>query len=202
MIPNAYITKWRENAPWGAEDQVEQDLILSRILIEIFSDPMLRKELAFRGGTALHKLFIKPPVRYSEDIDLVRTSVGPIGEIIHTIRNKLDDWLGMPSTRRGQDRFTLYYSFQSESKSSNKIRVKIEINTREHNNLFDLCYKKLVVDNPWFFGETNITTYNIEELIGTKLRAFYQRKKARDLFDLNLALKYFVDLNHIMQNLT
>jgi predicted nucleotidyltransferase component of viral defense system len=81
MIPVAQITQWRTTAPWADDMQVEQDLILSRIIVEIFSDPFLKKELAFRGGTALHKLFFSPAARYSEDIDLVRTSKGPISEI-------------------------------------------------------------------------------------------------------------------------
>lgn len=33
-----------------------------------------------------------------------------------------------------------------------------------------------------------ITTYQLNELLGTKLRALYQRKKGRDLFDLQVAL--------------
>lgn len=194
MIPTAYILKWREKAPWSLEDQVEQDLVLSRILIELFSDPMLKKELAFRGGTALHKLYINPPARYSEDIDLVRTSSGPIGDTIHAIRNKLDGWLGAPITKRNQGRFTLYYQFISET-TATKMKVKIEINTREHYALFDLYRKFFNMDNAWFAGKTDITTYSLEELMGTKLRAFYQRKKARDMFDLFWVLENFHELN-------
>ena len=33
-----------------------------------------------------------------------------------------------------------------------------------------------------------MTTFKIDELMGTKLRALYQRTKGRDLFDLWLAL--------------
>ena len=33
MIPRAYITAWRATAPWGDEAQVEQDLVLSRVLV-------------------------------------------------------------------------------------------------------------------------------------------------------------------------
>ena len=33
-----------------------------------------------------------------------------------------------------------------------------------------------------------LTTYHLEELVGTKVRALYQRKKGRDLFDLYMAL--------------
>jgi predicted nucleotidyltransferase component of viral defense system len=45
------------------------------------------------------------------------------------------------------------------------------------------------VNNQWFNGTCNITTYQLDELIGTKLRALYQRKKGRDLFDLQKALE-------------
>src|SRR5579863_2098252 len=95
--------------------QVEQDLILSRILIEIFSDPFLKKELAFRGGTALHKLFFSPPARYSEDIDLVRTSKGPIAPIVNALRIRLEPWLGQPKTKQTARSFKMYFYFNPEN---------------------------------------------------------------------------------------
>lgn len=48
MIPLAQITQWRQIAPWSDDFQVEQDLILSRTIVEIFSDPFLSQQLAFR----------------------------------------------------------------------------------------------------------------------------------------------------------
>ena len=68
MIPHDYITEWRTVAPWIQDFQVEQDLAISRALVEIYSHALLRDALAFRGGTALYKLHLKPPARYSEDI--------------------------------------------------------------------------------------------------------------------------------------
>lgn len=65
MIPQAWITEWRSQAPWVDDAQVEQDLIISRALVEIFSDPSLRESLAFRGGTALYKLYLTPAAGYS-----------------------------------------------------------------------------------------------------------------------------------------
>jgi predicted nucleotidyltransferase component of viral defense system len=44
------------------------------------------------------------------------------------------------------------------------------------------------VENQWFSGGCEITTYYLEELLGTKLSALYQRSKGRDLFDLWKAL--------------
>lgn len=85
MIAKPYISKWQEYAPWKEFAQVEQDLIISRTLVEIFSDDFLYEHLAFRGGTALHKLYLKPAARYSEDIDLVQIKAGPIKPIIQRL---------------------------------------------------------------------------------------------------------------------
>ena len=71
MIPKDFLTAWRHHAPWVLDAQIEQDLIISRALVEIFSQAELKETLAFRGGTALYKLYLIPPARYSEDLDLV-----------------------------------------------------------------------------------------------------------------------------------
>jgi hypothetical protein len=76
LIPQAYIQAWRANAPWPNPAQVEQDLVICRALCDLFSAPALAGELAFRGGTAIHKLLFERPLRYSEDIDLVQTKPG------------------------------------------------------------------------------------------------------------------------------
>ena len=93
MIPRDYITEWREEAPWIEDAQVEQDLVISRALVDIFSHDVLRDALAFRGGTALYKLFLKPPARYSEDIDLVQINAEPAGDVMTALRDVLTPWL-------------------------------------------------------------------------------------------------------------
>ena len=94
MIPAQNIVAWGNVVPWTDARQVEQDLIISRALVEIFSDPMLREALRCRGGTAFNKLHFPAPLRYSEDIDLVRTSHGPIGPVLDQLRVVLEPWLG------------------------------------------------------------------------------------------------------------
>lgn len=69
---------------------VEQDLIISRALVAIFSDDFLASQLAFRGGTALHKLYLSPQPRYSEDIDLVQITAGPIKPIMYRLGEVLE----------------------------------------------------------------------------------------------------------------
>ncbi len=75
------------------------------------------------------------------------------------------------------------------------MRLKIEINCREHFNVYGIIHVPFEVKNDWFSGKCEISTYSLEELLGTKLRALYQRKKGRDLFDLDLALKKYGNLN-------
>ena len=195
MIPRAHIIAWRNQAPWPRDEQVEQDLILSRALVEIFAHPLLSKKLAFRGGTALQKLYMRPAARYSEDIDLVQLEAGPIGPVMQAIHEQLNPWLDQPKTKQNQGRVTFIYRFETEIPPIIQARLKIEINTREHFHVFDLQQMPFEVDNPWFSGGASIYTYQLEELLGTKMRALYQRKKGRDFFDLALFLSKFPQLN-------
>ena len=94
MIPQMNIIAWSNVVPWAEQRLVEQDLIISRGIVAIFSDPFLREQLRFRGGTALNKLHFAQPLRYSEDIDLVRTTAGPIGPVLDAVREVMEPWLG------------------------------------------------------------------------------------------------------------
>jgi predicted nucleotidyltransferase component of viral defense system len=188
MIPRAYITEWAEQVPWQTNEQIEQDLVISRALVAIFSDEYLAERLAFRGGTALHKLYLSPQPRYSEDIDLVQITADPFGSIADRLRLTLS-FLGEPIRKPKENNFTLVYRFESEFPPVVILRLKVETNCREHFSV--LGYKKypFQVMSSWFTGTCEITTYHLEELLGTKMRALYQRSKGRDLYDLYKALK-------------
>jgi predicted nucleotidyltransferase component of viral defense system len=181
MISGAYINEWRQKVPWPQNDQVEQDLIICRALVEIFSHPDLTDNLAFRGGTALFKLHL-PPVRYSEDIDLVQVHPGPIGPLMDALQEKLNPWLGSPKRKRSEGRVTLTYRVVSED--GMPLKLKVEINSREHFTVLGFEKRVFAINSRWFSGSASILTYRLDELLGTKVRALYQRKKGRDLFDL------------------
>jgi len=187
MINRAAILQWRTQAPWNTGEQVEQDLIISRALIAIFSDEFLASRLAFRGGTALHKLYLSPQSRYSEDIDLVQIDAGPIKPILLRLGEVLDF---LPGKVIKQKRYnnTMLFRMESEIPPVVPIRLKIEINCFEHFNELGLVKVPFSMENSWFSGSCELTTYALDELLGTKLRALYQRKKGRDLFDLYKAL--------------
>ena len=184
MIPPAYITEWSQQCPWVSPAQVEQDLVLSRALVEIYSDPALCERLLFRGGTALHKIVLRPAARYSEDLDFVQIREEPIGETLDQLRARLDPWLGEPRSDISARGATLVYRFVSELPPVIRLRLKIEINTREHLRLLPLQQREFSVQSRWFAGAATLPIYATTELLGTKLRALYQRRKGRDLFDI------------------
>lgn len=195
MIPRAYITEWQKNAPWRSNAQVEQDLIIERALVELFSDELINQSLAFRGGTALHKIFLPPQVRYSEDIDLVQIEEGEIGAILTHIR-KILGFLDMkPRYNRSIHNNTLVFRFNSEIEPIQPLKLKVEINCREHFSVLGWTSVNHGIESSYISGETKIMSYKLEELLGTKLRALYQRRKGRDLFDLSYALK-MIKLNN------
>ncbi|MGI6100273.1 MAG: nucleotidyl transferase AbiEii/AbiGii toxin family protein [Kiritimatiellia bacterium] len=188
MIPQAYIEEWFRQAPWPLPVMVEQDLIISRALVAVFSEETIARGLVFRGGTAIHKLHLASAARYSEDIDLVQGAPEPIGPIIDAIRVVLDPLLGTPQRKFGRGLVTIMYRMESEGAPAVPMRLKIEINSREHFALLGIMRKPFAVESSWFRGACEIPTFRMEELLGSKLRALYQRRKGRDLFDLWLGL--------------
>lgn len=198
MIPEIFIQEWRQKVKWRSPAQVEQDLVISRALIELYNEPHIKEAIVFRGGTALNKLFIKPPSRYSEDIDFVQKNPDPIGKTIDTIRDLLRPWLGNPAWKITERSTKLMYKYESISKMPAKL--KIEINTTEHFQVLPLKTVPFVLESDWVKGNTDIITYELDELMATKLRALYQRRKGRDLFDLwYVANQNLMDLNNVFE---
>jgi predicted nucleotidyltransferase component of viral defense system len=207
LIPSDLIAEWRAETRWATDEQVEQDLVLCRALVAIFEDAELGRTVALRGGTALHKLYFSPSRRYSEDIDLVQLRPGPFGPTIDRLRARLDSWLGEPKREQGQG-VRLIYRFESEIPPVVRLKLKIETNTREHLAVRGTTARPFAVDSRWWRGNAEVTTFEIEELLGTKLRALelgidpaaivdifrvYTKKEGqaitRAIFEQNLAAK-------------
>lgn len=198
MIAKPYIAAWQAAAPWKEFFQVEQDLVLSRVIVEIFSDNYLNQHLAFRGGTALHKLFLSPAARYSEDIDLVQIIPGGIKPILQRLEEVITFFPAPRATKVSGHGAKIFYKFSSEYEGI-PLRLKIEMNCQEHFHVLPWNFVRFTVDNPWFSKTAQVRTYDIHELLGTKFRALYQRKKGRDLFDLAHTLERMdVDVEKVL----
>jgi predicted nucleotidyltransferase component of viral defense system len=190
VIPAATVTAWGARRPWPNRAAIEQDLLLARTIVAIYNHPLLRRELVFRGGTCLHQVHLPAPVRYSEDLDFVRRTNDGIGSVLNALREVAAE-VGM--TVRGVkigEHPKMVLRAQAEDDPSLALKIKIEINTHETSPAREPVRLPFEVATSWFTGAADVLTFVPEELISTKLRALYQRKKGRDLFDLWLALRH------------
>ena len=151
MISRKSIFTWKADYPWHLPEMVEQDLVICRAVVSIFSDPFLAKELAWKGGTALHKLYLKPQARYSEDIDLVQVNPGPIKPIFERLGSVLS-WLPGKSTQQTRSSNKIRFRYLSEIEPQVPMRLKIEINCMEHFCQLGYVRFPFVMKNSWFSG--------------------------------------------------
>lgn len=127
-------------------------------------------------------------MRYSEDINLVQTRPEPIGATVDAIREALA-WLGPCKRDRAEHSTRLTFRFTPDAAPGTTLRLKIEINTREHASAFGVKQYAFALRSSWHEGTAQIASFEPEELFGTKLRALLQRRKGRDLFDLDEGLR-------------
>jgi predicted nucleotidyltransferase component of viral defense system len=118
----------------------------------------------------------------------VQTQSEPIGATVDAIRAALS-WLGKCSREQAGHSIHLVFRFTPESAPDAKLKLKVEINTREHGSLLNIRRYPFAVESSWYQGKANVASFEPEELFGTKLRALLQRRKNRDLFDLNEGLR-------------
>jgi predicted nucleotidyltransferase component of viral defense system len=197
VIPQREINAWREHAPWPDDVQVEQDLLLARCMMAIFEDGFLRENLAMRGGTALHKVHLAPAARYSEDIDLVLVHRRRQAVVEKALAKVLDPILGKPANRivgplvvavrnavSKSQIIRQTYQYRPTKAGRPMAKLKVEVNCNEHDPVYKIAEIPFTADGKL----TTLRTYDIDEMLGTKMRALFQRNQSRDLFDLYWAL--------------
>lgn len=140
----------------------------------------------FRGGTCLHKLHAPEPLRYSEDLDYVRSTGGGISEVTRAVTD-IGKRLGMEVRTRITEHPKMFLRSTYETGTA-PMRVKIEVNTFERSPANPLIRIPYQVESSWFTGGADVLTFTIDEVLATKIRALFQRSKGRDLFDLWLAM--------------
>lgn len=190
ISPNA-LTAWRTTHPWADDEQVEQDLIMTRVAIEIANDLYLGNVLAWRGGTCLHKLFLPAARRYSEDLDYVAYGLSAENNDMRKLRTALRnvaERIGLEIGKHPKttsDRLNEHFTYTSLG--AVRRRIKVEINLDEVPAVSPLARRPLAARTDWWTGSADVLTFVPVELLATKFRALAQRRKGRDLNDLNVA---------------
>lgn len=187
--------------PWPNQRQVEQDLLLCRAMAALFNDNFLCSQITMRGGTLLHKVHLAPAARYSEDIDLVVYGDRPEAHIERAIRRVLRDVLGKPADSIWDQ---IWLAIRNQAQPSRVLRQTYTVpSVTEPGTTLDIVVEanstertphRAIVQIPFGFAFREATVmavlngYDIHEILGTKMRALFQRKRGRDLFDLYWAL--------------
>ena len=187
--------------PWPSQVQVEQDLLLCQAMVALFDDKFLQGQVAMRGGTLLHKVHLAPASRYSEDIDLVVVGDRPEGHIRRALNRVLSGALGTPkqsvwgdlklavrNTVKPSRVLRMTYAIPSLAEPGKNLEIVVEANVTERTPHLPVI--KIPFEFPFRDSviKSQVNGYDIHEMLGTKLRALFQRRRGRDLFDLYWAL--------------
>ena len=196
------ILAHQQQVPWPNLRQIEQDLLLCRAMTALFDDGFLKTQVAMRGGTLLHKVHLAPASRYSEDIDLVVIGDRPDEHVRKAINRVLLGVLGRPTSSAWQ---AVKLAVRNAVKPSKVLRVNyrvpsvadprgtpleivIEANVTERKSYRPIS----LLPFAYLFRDemvaTTVNGFEIHEMLGTKMRALFQRRRGRDLFDLYWAL--------------
>lgn len=191
----------------SSEAQVRRDHAISHILAAIQN---LTPEMVFYGGTALSRTFLTTG-RLSEDIDLYSVDRNALCQMLNMLPDLIEEefpqsnWQKLPSPSRDAERFYLncepgiQIQIQVvDSRSRAWKRIPIEL-TDIHQRYSDVPRTK--IQAPTFDG-----------FVAMKASAWFDRRTARDLFDLDAlsrvgkvsdeARKLVVDLlGHQLSNL-
>ena len=202
MISAQELAAWRPFAPWSSDLMVEQDYLLTQAVAAIYEDKFLKGHVAMRGGTVLHKGHLAPASRYSEDIDLVLVTERPPAHIKKALARVLAPLLGSPTESVLTDiqlavrnlvakskiiRTT--YTYDPHSTEATFSHLKVEVNVNENRSLYPLVPVELTVPDAMTTRQVSVVSYDLDEMLGTKIRALLQREDGRDLFDLWWAWK-------------
>ncbi|MCS4541421.1 MAG: nucleotidyl transferase AbiEii/AbiGii toxin family protein [Euryarchaeota archaeon] len=186
-ITETKIKKWASEIKTNNLSLAEQDFRLIHVLKDIYADKFLAERLYLKGGTAINKLFLKETPRLSIDLDF--NAIGKKGKIMEERRKikdriiellKEQDMNYKIKTKTRYEQTTIHAKYTPVFGTLQPIKLEISfierfpvLNKVEKELLLPITNKKFIV-----------TTYSIEEIAATKIRALYDRLKGRDIYDL------------------
>jgi predicted nucleotidyltransferase component of viral defense system len=196
MIKPGEIQKWANKV--GVRDsQIEKDYILSWILCGIANHSELSKEIVFKGGTVLKKVYFDD-YRYSEDLDftlITDRSNDQLREWFEDVFDYIKEEANIPlqiidqnDHEDGGMNFYISYIGPFGGDSSNK-KVKVDI-SRTEKLVFDAVTKPAII-NYSDLEEYELLCYPLEEVLVEKLRCIMQRMQPRDYYDIWYLLEVY-----------
>ncbi len=200
-ISKGQLTVWADTIGLPNLGMAEHDLRLTHALAGLYAAPGLNDVLGFKGGTALNKVYFGKFSRLSVDLDFnligspreVVKQGAPIRKAIEAILRDQDPGYEFSFSYRAEQT-TMIARYAPQSGGA-KQPLKIELSLRESVPILGLVEKS--IPSPDSGSPINVMTYSIDELLSTKIRALYDRKKGRDIFDLDCARRLELNPNAI-----
>jgi len=181
----------KANAVGVRDQQIEKDYILSWILFGVAKHDNLSKEIVFKGGTVLKKVYFEE-YRFSEDLDFTLLNANITNEQIFSwfkelfefIKDEVNIPLEIIDDNEHEDggiNFYISYIGPLGGQGNNK-RVKIDI-SRSEQLVFEPLMKDVIIDYS-DLEEHQLLCYSLEEVLVEKMRSIMQRMQARDFYDI------------------
>lgn len=174
----------------------EKEVVLT-FLLQLLSERGILDRMAFKGGTCLRKMFLGTQGRFSTDLDFTGIEDHDHEEVILAMMDAFEQPLhgiqfaiadeGYYETQDGLS-WGVNPTYAHEWNASGVSEAKLQISQRETSTL--PTERRLQIEQSYFrllpFAPAGITCLALEEILAEKIRACYQRNKARDIFDLGV----------------
>src|SRR5436853_1568514 len=174
----------------------EKEVVLT-FLLQLLSERGILDRLAFKGGTCLRKMFIGSQGRFSTDLDftgieehdhedIILEMMDAFGQPFHGIQFAIPDG----SYYETQDGLSwgVNPTYSHDWNASGVSEVKLQISRRETPTL--PTEPRPQIEQNYFkflpFAPAEIMCLALPEILAEKIRACYQRNKARDIYDLGM----------------
>jgi predicted nucleotidyltransferase component of viral defense system len=174
----------------------EKEVVLT-FLLQLLSERGILNRLAFKGGTCLRKMFLGTQGRFSTDLDFTGIEEHDHEEVIlammeafeqpfHGIQLAIPDE-GYYETQDGLS-WGVNPTYAHEWNASGVSEIKLQISRRETPTL--PTEQRAQIFQSYFrflpFAPADIVCLALPEMLAEKIRACYQRNKARDIYDLGM----------------
>jgi len=207
MLTQAQVQRYAAES--GLRDIMiaEKEIVLT-FLLQLFAERGIVDRLAFKGGTCLRKMHLGGQGRFSTDLDftgleehdhedVVLRMMEVFQEPFHGIQFAIPDG-AYYETEDGQS-WGVSPVYTHDWNQSGLSEIKLQISRRETPTLRVEVLPQ--VEQSYFrflpFAPANIRCLALPEILAEKIRACYQRNKARDIYDLGIFATRPLDQNLI-----
>lgn len=195
MLTQAQVRRYAAES--GLRDIMiaEKEIVLT-FLLQLLAERGILDRLAFKGGTCLRKMFVGSQGRFSTDLDftgleehdhqdVILAMMDAFQQEFHGIMFSIPD-NGYYEAENGMS-WGVNPAYVHEWNNADS-EIKLQISRRETPTI--ATESRAQVEQSYFsylpFRPVELTCLALPEIIAEKIRACYQRNKARDVYDLGM----------------